>query len=280
MEKQDFLEVISQENLFHKLESFCSERRTRPLIIFYNSYVNDHYDPEKTLEEVSEKNFGIGQMKVVNSCGKSFSAINEQVAYLKALPQKLIQIRSYSYEGIYDHVMLLAELLAKQTGKYIVAMITDKNRLSDNGFFTRKFYYHDVATETFLAWRGRVDAWVADYPTGYSQTRQVYLAFLKAGVLDMMKTWMEEGQTQNILKAINNNGWLNDAYRQYVCSRVDVPDVLKHATFAEQLLVSEEETENGRVTTIKVESMENTGCIECRCVNSAKGVRELKLILN
>ena len=159
-------------------------------------------------------------------------------------------------------------------------MITDKNRLSDNGFFTRKFYYRDVATETFLAWRGRVDAWVADYPTGYGQTRQVYLAFLKAGVLDMMKTWMEEGQTQNILKAINNNGWLNDAYRQYVCSRVDLPDVLKHATFAEQLLVSEEETGNGRLTTIKVESMENTGCIECRCVNSAKGVRELKLILN
>ena len=60
-----------------------------------------------------------------------------------------------------------------------------------------------------------------------------------------------------------------------------MPYLLKYATFDERLLVSEMDTEYGKVMLFKVENMEDTGGVECRCVYSPwrRLTRELRLTL-
>ena len=282
MNNKELVQVISQEDFPKRLKAFCSENQQLPLAVFYDTFVTESYNPRKTITDVSAQVFGRpGLMKKVTFDEKFLKEMDEQIAYLKALPQQLIEIRSgVCYDG-YDHVMLFAERLVQASGKHVVVMLPEKNRITEESLGSRKLYYSDIATETLLTWRGRVEVWQADRPTSYGQTRQVYLACLKAGVLDMLKTWSEEGRKEDILKAIDDRTWLNETYRQYVCSRDDVPYLLKYATFDERLLVDEMDTEYEKVMLFKVENMEDTGGIECRCVYSPwrRLTRELRLTL-
>ncbi len=282
MNNKELVQVIPQEDFPKRLEAFCSENQNMPLAVFYNSFVTQSYDPRKTVTDVSQRVFGRpGLMKKVTFDDKFLKEMEEQIAYLKALPQQLIQILSGAcYDG-YDHVMLFAERLVQSSGKHVVVMLPEKNWITEESLGSRKIYYNDPATETLLTWRGRVEVWQADRPTCYGQTRQVYLACMKAGVLDMLKTWSEEGRREDILKAINDRNWLNETYRQYVCLRDDVPYLLKYATFDEHLIVEDMDNEYGKVMCIKADNLENTGGIECRCVNSPwrRLTKELRLTL-
>ena len=282
MNNKELVQVISQEDFPSRMEAFCSEKQQLPLAVFYNSFVTEHYDPRKTVADVSARVFGRpGLVKKITYDERFFKDMDDQIAYLKALPQQLIQICSSIYYNGYDHVMLFAERLVQSSGKHVVAMVPEKNSIIEDSLGSRIIYYTDPASEALLTWRGRVEVWQADRPCCYCQTRQVYLACLKAGVLDMLKTWSEEGRREDILKATEDPGWLNETYRQYVCSRKDVPYLLKYATFDERLLVDEIETEYGKVTHIKAENMEGTRSIEYSCLNTPwrRNTKELKLTL-
>ena len=282
MNNKELLQVISQEDFPSRMEAFCSEKQQLPLAVFYNSFVTDNYNPRKTVTDVSTQVFGRpGLMKKITYDERLFKEMDDQIAYLKALPQQLIQIISSIYYDGYDHVMLFAERLVQSSGKHVVVMVPEKNEIIDESFGARNIYYNDIATDTLLTWRGRAEVWQADRPSCYGQTRQVYLACLKASMLDMLKTWLEEGRKEDILKAVDDRKWLNETYRQYVCSRNNVPYLLKHATFDERLLVDEMETENGKVIRIKVENMENARCIEYQCLNDPwrRIPKELELTL-
>ena len=122
--------------------------------------------------------------------------------------------------------------------------------------------------------------WVADSPCGYGQTRQAYLACLKAGVLDMIRTWSEAGRMDDIRKVLDNVDRLNETYRQYVCAREDLPYIVKYADFDERLMVQTDDTEFGRVTCLKAVNLEDIGGAARRCVSAPwrRVTRELKLV--
>ena len=196
---------------------------------------------------------------------------------LKAMPHRLILILCPPCCDGYDYLMLYADYLKKKTEKHVIALIPDRNALNDGSLGSRKLYYIDPATETFLSWRERAMVWVADCPSGYGSTRQVYLSCLYAGVLDMLKTWQET----NIIRAMDDSAWLNEMYGYYVRSKEDVPLILKYADFDERLIISETETEFGKVTSFKADNLEDLGGGERRIASMPwrRLTKELKLSL-
>ena len=172
MNNKELVQVISQEDFPKRLKAFCSENQNLPLAVFYDTFVSENYDPRKTITDVSAQVFGRpGLMKKVTFDEKFLKEMDEQIAYLKALPQQLIEIRGGMCCDGYDHVMLFAERFAQSSGKHVIAMLAEKNRITEESLGSRKLYYSDIATETLLTWRGRVEVWQADRPTGYGQTR-------------------------------------------------------------------------------------------------------------
>ena len=281
MEKKQLLRIISQDRLPQMAEKFCKEKQDKALAIFCSKVINDSYHPQKTIAEVAEKVFGPGMMKKITFEEKDMKDMEWQASILKTMPHRLILILCPPRCDGYDYLMLYADYLKKQTGKHVIALILDRNSLTDESLGSRKLYYIDPATETFLSWRERAVVWVADRPFGYGQTRQVYLSCLYAGVLDMLKTWSETGQETNIVRTMDDSVWLNEMYGNYVRSREDVPSILKYADFDERLIVSSTETEFGKVTSFKADNLEDLGGGERRIASMQwrRLTKELKLSL-
>ena len=120
-----------------------------------------------------------------------------------------------------------------------------------------------------------------DSPCGYGQTRQAYLACLKAGVLDMIRTWSEAGRMDDIRKVLDNVDRLNETYRQYVCAREDLPYIVKYADFDERLMVEVADTDFGQVKCLKAVNLEDIGGAARRCISAPwrRVTRELKLTI-
>ena len=279
MEKKQILGIISQDRLPQMAENFCKEKQDKAMAIFCSKVINRSYHPQKTIEEVAEKVFGPGMMKKITFEEKDMKDMEWQANILKAMPHRLILILCPPRCDGYDYLMAYADYLKKQTEKHVIALILDRNSLTDESLGSRKLYYIDPATETFLSWRERAVVWVADRPSGYGQTRQVYLSCLYAGVLDMLKTWSETGQEANIIRAKKDAIWLNEMYGNYVRSREDVPSILKYADFDERLINLETETEFGKVTSFKAENLEDVSGAERRIVGMPwrRLTKELKL---
>lgn len=279
MEKNDQVKVVSQERLPLMMENFCKESQPQPLAVFYSPYGNGNW-PMCVIGEMADRVFGLGSIKVLTFRDNMLDDMNRQAAILKTLPHQLIVIGCSPRTDGYDYALLFAEQIVKQTGKHVVVMIADSNSFTDESIGSRKLYYLDPATETLLSWRGRVKVWVADSPCGYGQTRQAYLACLKAGVLDMIKAWSEAGRMDDIRKVLDNADRLNETYRQYVCAREDLPYIVKYADFDERLMVQTDDTEFGRVTCLKAVNLEDIGGAARRCVSAPwrRVTRELKLV--
>ena len=281
MEKKQLLRIISQDRLSQMAEKFCKEKQDKALAIFCSKEISESYHPKKTIAEVTEKVFGPGMMKKIIFEEKDLKDMEWQASILKAMPHRLILILCSPRCDGYDYLMLYADYLKKTTEKHVIAMIPHRNGLTDESLGSRKLFYVDPATETFLSWRERAVVWVADRPSGYGQTRQVYLSCLYAGVLDMLKTWSETGQEANIIRARKDSVWLNEMYGNYVRSREDVPSILKYADFDERLIVSSTETEFGKVTSFKADNLEDLGGAERRIASMPwrRLTKELKLSL-
>ena len=279
MEKNDQVKVVSQERLPLMMENFCKESQPQPLAVFYSPYGNGNW-PMCVIGEMADRVFGLGSIKTLTFRDNMLDDMNRQAAILKTLPHQLIVIGCNPRTDGYDYALLFAEQVVKQTGKHVVVMIADSNSFTDESIGSRKLYYLDPATETLLSWRGRVKVWVADSPCGYGQTRQAYLACLKAGVLDMIKAWSEAGRIDDIRKVLDNVDRLNETYRQYVCAREDLPYIVKYADFDERLMVQTDDTEFGRVTCLKAVNLEDIGGAARRCVSAPwrRVTRELKLV--
>ena len=274
-EKKEMVHVIRQENIPQELERFCTERPDLPLVMFYDTYVTPDYYPMGTVEEVSNNVLGLGQMKKVSyECG-NMSSMDRQIEFLKELPQQLFVVKCGPRLGGYDGVVLYAERLMKTTGKHVIAMIADGNSIIQGSLVASKISYADVVVETFLTWRGRTKVWVADRTACYRERQQVYLGRINHGVIDMLKSWSEEGRKEDVMKAVADSKYLNEAYKRYVDGCKDIPYLLKYTDFDERLITEEQATEYGTVLSIKADSIEAGGAYlatKCRFVK-----RELKL---
>lgn len=268
MGKKNLMHIVRQEKLSQELERFCSVPQTLPLIMFYDTFVTEHYYPRETVSAVASKVLGEGSVKTITYQQTNYSDMMQKIAFLKALPQKLFMLTCKTRISDYDDVALFAESLAKATGKHVIAMIDDKNKIVEDGFGSRKLTYWDNVVDTFVTWHERALVWFADRTGCYGETRQVYLACLKYSLLDMLKEWSEKDMKDEVARALEDSEYMNTQYLQYVCSKPDMPYVLKHGDFDERLLVEETVTEYGPVLTIKVENLESTGGIECRLVHT------------
>lgn len=277
MEKKRMVHIVRQENLSQELERFCTERSTVPLIMFYNSFVTKNYYPLQTIENVSNKLFGLGRIKKLSYDCNDYSVMDKQIEFLKALPQQLFVLQCGSRIGGYDGVVLYAERLLKTTGKHVIAMIDDKNRISQQRLLSGNIRYVDNVVETFLTWRERAQVWMADRTECYCETRQVFLGLKKHGILDMLKEWSEKGRDEELSQALTDNKFLNEAYQQYVDKSEELNYLLKYADFDERLLIEEQPTEYGTVLSIKAESIETGGGGELRRFSARWVTRELKL---
>lgn len=275
MEKKKMVHVIRQENIPQELERFCTERPTLPLIMFYDTCVTPDYYPMKTMEEVSAEVFGLGQMKKVSYECNNISSMDKQIEFLKELPQQLFVVQCGPRLGGYDGVVLYAERLMKTTGKHVIAMIADGNSIQQKTLLSSKISYADVVVETFLTWQGRTQVWVADRTACYRERQQVYLGRINHGIIDMLKSWSEEGRKADVMMAVADNKFLNEAYKRYIDSCEDIPYMLKYTDFDERLITEEQATEYGTILSIKADSIEAGGAYLASKYRFVK--RELKL---
>ena len=179
---------------------------------------------------------------------------HSQIDMLSELPHKLYGLYTRPLCDGYDAETLYAEKLAKASRKHVVLMIPVINDLITESLYSHKLLYYDDAAKLFLAWKERAQVWVADFKQYYNAKRQVFLGYQSRGVLDMLKEWSEKGKMDDILKAVSDNVYLNEAYTQYV-RKTDLPGILKCAEFHEELFTSEEETPYGKILTIELHSL-------------------------
>lgn len=247
METNTKMKIVGEEQFVPMLKAFCSKPQTQPLVIFYlhtfNSYIH------QTVGQVADSVFGDGRMKNI-----LLSEGHSQIDMLSELPHKLYGLYTRPLCDGYDAETLYAEKLAKASRKHVVLMIPVINDLITESLYSHKLLYYDDAAKLFLAWKERAQVWVADFKQYYNAKRQVFWGYQSRGVLDMLKEWSEKGKMDDILKAVSDNVYLNEAYTQYV-RKTDLPSILKCAEFHEELFTSEEETPYGKILTIELHSL-------------------------
>lgn len=275
METNTKMKIVGEEQFVPMLKAFCSKPQTQPLVIFYlhtfNSYIH------QTVGQVADSVFGDGRMKNI-----LLSEGHSQIDMLSELPHKLYELYTRPLCDGYDAETLYAEKLAKASGKHVVLMVPVINDLVDESLYSHKLHYFDAAAKLFLAWQERAQVWVADCQQCYRRKQQVFLAYHSHGILDMLKEWSEQGRKDDILKAVDDNSFLNEAYSHYVNAQTGLPGILKCTEYNEQLITTEEDTEYGKIVNIKSETLEATEGKERYYVTAkwCRMTRELKLVTN
>lgn len=249
-------------------------------MLFYKRYFDSYY--RATLERVANSIFGAGKMKTIALDHGLSEDIFHHIGILSNLPQKLYELRTPPICNGYDEVTLYADKLAKASGKHVVLMIPVANDLAEESLYSHKLHYFDDAATLFLAWQERAQIWVADCQHSYRQKRQVFLAYQSHGLLDMLKEWSKKGRMSDILRAVDDNSFLNEAYMQYVNAQTELPDILKCSEYDEKLITTVEDTEYGKILDIKSETLEETEGKERNHVTAkwSRITRELKLVMD
>ena len=280
MENNKKMNVVTEEQFVSKLEAFFSNPQSQPLVMFYKRFFDSYY--QETLDRVTDSVFGAGKMKTIVLDHGVSEEIFHRIDILSNLPQKVFELRTFPICNGYDEVTLYAEKLAKASGKHIVLMVPVINDLVDESLYSHKLHYFDAAAKLFLAWQERAQVWVADCQQCYRRKQQVFLAYHSHGILDMLKEWSEQGRKDDILKAVDDNSFLNEAYSHYVNAQTGLPGILKCTEYNEQLITTEEDTEYGKIVNIKSETLEATEGKERYYVTAkwCRMTRELKLVTN
>ena len=280
MENYKRMNVVTEEQFVPQLKAFFSKPQTQPLVLFYMRNFDSYY--QATLERVADSVYGPGKTKtIVLDHGISEENFNH-IGILSSLPQRIYKLRTPPICNGYDEVTLYAEKLAKESGKHVVLMIPDANDVVEESMNSHKLYYFDEAAKHFLAWQERAQVWVADCQQSYRQKRQVFLAYQSHGILDMLKKWSEQGRMDDILRVVDDNSLLNEAYTQYVNAQRELPGMLKCSEYNEKLITAEEDTEYGKILVIKSETLEETEGKVRYYVTArwSRMTRELKFVTN
>ena len=86
----------------------------------------------------------------------------------------------------------------------------------------------------------------------------------------------------DILRVVDDNRLLNEAYTQYVNAQRELPGMLKCSEYNEKLITTEEDTEYGKILVIKSETLEGTEGKVRYYVTArwSRMTRELKFVTN
>lgn len=167
------------------VKNFIRSDCKKPLVIFCDDQYPHRFATRDKIKCFGEECFGGGMVKVVDADDVN---VTDMGMALKDIPQQVIEIISgRSRTRNYDSVVLMAEKLVAMTGKRVVLLINDTNAIdiykdpADNA-------YYDSPFETFQNWRKRALVMVADnHENLYCQSRQIYLAAIGHGILDMFQ---------------------------------------------------------------------------------------------
>lgn len=178
---EDKLHIILPTRLEDTLEEYFLGQRKKPLVVFYDQRTIPVYE---YIRIMGENLHGNGMVKDIRVSDKDFADFDAQISSLTKIPQKIILIyfTSFGFNSKVDDMILLAEKLLAESGKYVIMLCANKNSIEmRNG----RPVYISYAETTFDTWHQRIHAFVADdADKNYTYNKELYLVANANGYID------------------------------------------------------------------------------------------------
>lgn len=191
------LQVIRAERLHELIDEFFLSERKKPMIIMHNDNDSIVADFRKVAEDV----LGKGMVKSITIKQEDIFAFETSIARLSEMPQKAIEInyKGSGSDGGFDDVILLAERLSTESGKYVTVFCTCINALGilrqAQEPANKRLTYCSWAEECFDTWHKRVHILVADNERkDFARRQELFNASKGKGYIDQALAAFEKGE--------------------------------------------------------------------------------------
>lgn len=199
------LQVIRAERLQELTDEFFLSGRKKPMVIIRDN--NDGIVAD--LRKVAEGILGKGMVKSITIRQEDIFAFESSLPRLSAMPQKAVEINytGSGDEGGFDDIILLAERLTTESGKFVVVFCTCINAFGKDA--DNHLTYCSWAEECFDTWHKRVHVLVADNDSkDFARRQELYKATQGMGYIDKALSAFDKGENDAAGKILSKA--LND----------------------------------------------------------------------
>lgn len=193
------LQVIRAERLHELTDEFFLSERKKPMVIMHG---NDNIIAD--LRKVAEDILGKGMIKSIIIKQEDIFALETSITRLSGMPQKAIEIeyKGFCANGGFDDIILLAEKLATESGKYVIVFCTCMNALSKDS--EKMLTYSSCAEDYFDTWHERVHIFVADnINRDFARRKELYLSVQRKGCIDQVLSAFNSNENDRAGKILN-----------------------------------------------------------------------------
>lgn len=230
------LQVIRAERLHELTDEFFLSERKKPMVIMHGNDNNIIADLRKVAEDI----LGKGMIKSLIIKQEDIFAFETSITRLSGMPQKAVEIeyRGSGINGGFDDIILLAEKLATESGKYVIVFCTCMNAIGKDA--DNHIDYCSCAEESFDTWHKRVHIFVADNENkDFARHKELYLSVQRKGCIDQVLSAFNHDENDRAGKILNkalyclstflfeNTDVDTDTSRYYVRSVTPTPEEIR-----------------------------------------------------
>lgn len=165
------------------LEEYFLLPRKKPLVAFCGW--KDREEEIKLTCVIGENIFGKGMVRSLRVDSNNLADLEAQIPILTSIPQKafVILYRGRGLQNGYDYVILLTEKLLAASGKHVVLICDNRNRVDEYSL-----EYSSYAEPAFDTWKERIFACVLDNSQNdFVYNRELYYAIKGCGYIDAIR---------------------------------------------------------------------------------------------